>query len=316
MTMSGSPIRGSQTRSMTLKYEFAIIGLAGVALLALIAFDVQGLPAVLPLVRLFLGLAFVLFVPGYALQAALFPRAADLDGPERLALSFGLSVAVVPPLALVLDWLPWGIRLWPIVAGEGLVVAALSIAALLRRRRLPAEERPVLAVEVDVGGWWAAQDRAGRILYGVLAGALLLAAGSAAAIILLPKPGEHFTEFYVLGPEGLARSVVVIATSDQPPVVRKQAAFTATRIAEHFRDGGQDVVRLALEIDGAGAIENDVSIAQIVEAGDVQLGREATRTRCRPARPALGCVHVDTEWRREGLSASEDEHVQLARVMR
>lgn len=206
MTMSGSPIRGSQTRSMTLKYEFAIIGLAGVALLALIAFDVQGLPAVLPLVRLFLGLAFVLFVPGYALQAALFPRAADLDGPERLALSFGLSVAVVPPLALVLDWLPWGIRLWPIVAGEGLVVAALSIAALLRRRRLPAEERPVLAVEVDVGGWWAAQDRAGRILYGVLAGALLLAAGSAAAIILLPKPGEHFTEFYVLGPEGLAEN--------------------------------------------------------------------------------------------------------------
>jgi flagellum-specific ATP synthase len=45
-----------------------------------------------------------------------------------------------------------------------------------------------------------------------------------------------------LGPEGLARSVVVVATSDQPALVRLRAAFTATRIAEWFRDQGMDVV--------------------------------------------------------------------------
>ena len=119
--------------------------------------------------RLLLGLAYVLFVPGYALQAALFPRAGDLDGPERLALSFGLSVAVVPLLALVLDRLPWGIRLWPIVAGEGLIIALWAAVAVFRRRRLAEDERPVLVLHVDARGWWAGQDRTGRVLYGVLA---------------------------------------------------------------------------------------------------------------------------------------------------
>ena len=47
-----------------------------------------------------------------------------------------------------------------------------------------------------------------------------------------------------LGPEGLARSVVVVATSDEPALVRRRAAFTATRIAEWFRDEGADVLFL------------------------------------------------------------------------
>jgi uncharacterized membrane protein len=158
------------------------------------------------MLRLLLGLPFVLFVPGHALQAALFPRADDLYGPERLALSFGLSVAVVPPIALLLDWLPWGIRLWPIVVAEGLVILICSAVALLRRYRLSPEDQFWVRVQIDVGGWWAAQDRTGRILHSVLASAFLLAASSAIAIVVLPKPGEHLTEFYILDSEGLAES--------------------------------------------------------------------------------------------------------------
>lgn len=65
-------------------------------------------------------------------------------------------------------------------------------------------------------------------------------------IALVGERGREVGEFLSrdLGPEGLARSVVVVATSDQPPLVRVQAAYVATTIAEYFRDQGRDVVLL------------------------------------------------------------------------
>ncbi|HET9444507.1 MAG TPA: FliI/YscN family ATPase, partial [Acidimicrobiales bacterium] len=65
-----------------------------------------------------------------------------------------------------------------------------------------------------------------------------------AVLALVGERGREVREFLEndLGPEGLARSVVVVATSDEPALVRLRAAFTATRIAEWFRDEGSDVV--------------------------------------------------------------------------
>jgi uncharacterized membrane protein len=205
--------------ALTIKNEFIWIILISLILLVLIAAGARGLPAPLQVLRLLLGLDFVLFVPGYTLQAALFPRFDDLDGPERLALSFGLSVAVIPPIALVLDKLPWGIRLWPIVVSLALFILACSAVAVYRRGRLAQEERFALALEVDLGGWWAAQDRTNRILYGILALAFLTAALSATAIVVSPKPGEQLTEFYMLGPEGLAENYPREAAIGQPVTV-------------------------------------------------------------------------------------------------
>ena len=67
---------------------------------------------------------------------------------------------------------------------------------------------------------------------------------SVAVLALVGERGREVNEFihHDLGPEGLARSVVVVATSDEPAMVRIRAAFTATRIAEWFRDQGLDVV--------------------------------------------------------------------------
>jgi flagellum-specific ATP synthase len=75
----------------------------------------------------------------------------------------------------------------------------------------------------------------------------MIARGTDAPVCVLALIGERGREVREfldrdLGPEGLARSVVVVATSDQPALVRLRAAFTATRIAESFRDQGADVV--------------------------------------------------------------------------
>jgi uncharacterized membrane protein len=79
--------------------------------------------------RIALGLVFVLFLPGYVLVAALYPRKDDLDPVERLALSLGLSIAVVPLIGLALNYSPWGIRLDPILAFLTLfIVLAASVA--------------------------------------------------------------------------------------------------------------------------------------------------------------------------------------------
>ena len=61
--------------------------------------------------RIVLGVLFVLFFPGYTLVAALFPARNSIGRIERLALSFGLSIAVVPLIGLGLNYTPWGIRL-------------------------------------------------------------------------------------------------------------------------------------------------------------------------------------------------------------
>lgn len=63
-------------------------------------------------------------------------------------------------------------------------------------------------------------------------------------IALVGERGRELRDFIEkdLGPEGLERSVLVVATSDQPALVRLKAAFTATAIAEYFRDLGKDVL--------------------------------------------------------------------------
>ena len=82
-------------------------------------------------------------------------------------------------------------------------------------------------------------------------------------IALVGERGREVREFLEddLGPEGLARSVVVVATSDAPPLVRLRSAFVATRIAEHFRDGGSDVVLMMDSLTRVAMTQREIGLS-------------------------------------------------------
>lgn len=161
------------------------------------------------LLRSILGLLFVIFFPGYALVAALFPKKSNLDGVERLALSFALSIAVVPLIGLILNYTPWGIRLESIVLSILCFILIMAALALYRRRSLAPEERFELNFRASLSRL-ALSMKGQKLWEGLLAVLLLIAIcgaiGTIVYVVNSPKVGEKFTEFYILDPEGKAEN--------------------------------------------------------------------------------------------------------------
>jgi uncharacterized membrane protein len=194
--------------------------LAAVALAVLTLIFTLVLPLASLPVRVPLGLVMVLFLPGYALIAALFPRKDDLDGIERVALSVGLSIAVVPLMGLGLNYTPWGIRLVPVVISICLFTVMMSVAAQLRRSALDQEER----FSVEFRQFFTAihseliknhGSRMDRALTVILVIVIILSVSTLVYVVVTPKQAEKFTEFYILGPEGKAYDYPTSVVSGQ-----------------------------------------------------------------------------------------------------
>ena len=154
--------------------------------------------------RIILGLPFILFIPGYILIFALFPtKRTDkgIDIIERIALSFGLSIAVVPLIGLGLNYTPWGIRLEPILFSLFLFIAGIGTVAIYRWIKSNPSERFTISLDISLP---RSESRLDQALTVILAISILIAVVALVYVIVTPKTGEKFTEFYLLGPEGKA----------------------------------------------------------------------------------------------------------------
>ena len=151
--------------------------------------------------RTILGIPFVLFFPGYTLIGALFPGKNDLGELERLALSIGLSLAVVPLVGLALNYTPWGIRLYPIITSLFILTLLLSIVSNYRRSKLHTEQKFNLSIPIKMPKWNTMHRSDKLFAVGFLA-AIIVIGGLTVYLVSAPKIGERFTEFYLLGSNG------------------------------------------------------------------------------------------------------------------
>ena len=199
-------------------------------------------------VRLAIGLPAVLFFPGYALVAALYPRRESIDGIHRTVLSLGMSLAVVPLVGLVLNYTPWGITLVSISYCIPSLIFALSVVAWVRRMGLPAEERFYIAFRLRLPE--LGENRLDKALAVVLALSVVAAVSVAGYVITQPKMEERFTEFYILGVEGMAadyasEAIVGETVEVTVGIINRQHETTSYRLILMFND---------VEIDDRGPI--------------------------------------------------------------
>jgi len=166
------------------------------------------------------GLPMVLLFPGYVLINALFPARKDLDLKERIT----LSIAIVPPIGIVLNYTPWSIHLSFIVASLVLFTAAMVIITRYRRSRVHADERFTSSLRDIARDTWSklfspGQSRLDRVLSVILIILIVAAIAATIYVIVFPREGEHFTEFYILGEDGKAEGYAEQFAAGDPQTV-------------------------------------------------------------------------------------------------
>lgn len=242
--------------------------------------------------RVAVGLPFVLFVPGYAFIAALFPEAGTsptdtetddaeaevsdagitergIDGIERVALSFGLSIAIVPLIGLVLNFTPWGIRLAPIMAAVSGFTVMMTAVAATRRWDLPADERFRVPYRtwLDAGRQelLAPSSRADAALNVLLVLSLVLALGSVGYAVAVPQEGESFTEFYIL----TENETGDLVADDYPTEFQKgESQELVVGIGNHEHETVQYTV--VTEIQRVEIVNNETRVQDATELGRYQ----------------------------------------------
>ncbi|UCC17804.1 MAG: DUF1616 domain-containing protein [Dehalococcoidales bacterium] len=221
--------------SVKLKDELIALNLLSILLFLSILFLPDSSLRIIP------GIPFVLFLPGYSLIAALYPRKTDISGTERILWSIGLSIAIVPLIGLCLNLIPPGIRLIPGVISIASFTFIMSTVAWYRRRNLLEYERFSVSFTLGSPLRWSEQTVLDRVLFVGLILAFLFAAGVIGYKMTAPVSEERITEFYILNTEGSASDY-----PEQLKIGEEQKVIIGITNSEH----DEMTYRLEMKVDG------------------------------------------------------------------
>jgi uncharacterized membrane protein len=175
------------------------------------------------ILRSVVAIPIVLFVPGYSFIAAFFPRKDDISSIERAALSFGLSTAILPLLALGLNYTDWGLSVQSVATSATLFILVATVSAYVRRHALSPAERMDVSSETVANFVRALRaQREGRVpraLTIFVALSVLFSVSVLVYSLATPEPREDYTEFYLLGPGGTTQGYPTeFSVGQQKPV--------------------------------------------------------------------------------------------------
>jgi len=152
-------------------------------------------------IRIIIGIPIVMFIPGYVTVFSLFPTKKRINLIERIGLSLGLSIAILPLIAIGLYYTPWGIELAPVLFSIYAYIVCIGSIAIFRWINIKAEKRFIVIINLSFPKF---KDKLHLILSVVLIIFIITTAIYFVYVISIPKPRDKFTEFYWLGPTGKA----------------------------------------------------------------------------------------------------------------
>ncbi|GAB3664683.1 DUF1616 domain-containing protein [Halopiger thermotolerans] len=278
----------------------AVAGFVAVATLLLTVVDVAS-----PVVRAAVGFPLLFLAPGYAIVAALFPRATPLEAStgfgigqtrdvtevERAALAFGLSFASLPLLGLAIAALSLDFT-GPVLVGavSGFVLVTVAIAAV-RRFLVPAQDRYRLRLVRKLGAVRAAIFGTGSTVHTainvVLVVSMLIAMTSVGYALVSPQQGEQYTELRLLGENDsgdlvAANYTTEIESGEPVPLTiavenREGTAteYTAVVQEQWLEDGSvlerTEHQRVEYEVGDGETVTDERSVTPAAESGDVRI---------------------------------------------
>lgn len=186
------------------------IGILVLCIVLLVAISVEDAASFAPIsaVRIAIGLLFSIFIPGYLVQQVIFPRSKTFDIYERIALSFGLSIAILATYAALVSYSPLTLNevvVIGVLVAHTVILCGFGIAqSLYLGLEWNSEQSPLQFSTRD------------KRYYAAIATVLITASIAFMLIFGLRGPAHYFTEFYVLNANGQGENYPTQVVANQP----------------------------------------------------------------------------------------------------